>query len=131
MRNALAPGFAKALCLAGLSFASLLPWQGSVAESLTEAPLSGSYFLAGKTLVDPPPGEARDSHLYLELTGRSARALYARMQARPQEDPCGDPGDRLKRQGAIQRTRAARGRDYRCWLGIDLDGQRVVNGRVC
>lgn len=129
MRAALVHRFSRAL--ACLTVASLWPWQGSVAETITEAPLRGTYFLAGKTLVDPPPGEARDSHLYLELTGAAARSLYARMKTRPIEDPCGDPGDTLKAQGAIQCARAARGRDYRCWLGIDLDGQRVVNGRVC
>lgn len=135
MRDALSPRFstryAKGLTLAGLMVASLSPCQRSIAESISEAPLSGIYFLGGKTLVDVPPEEARDTHLYMELTGAAARALYARMQTRPLEDPCGDPGDTLKTMGHIQCARAARGRDYRCWMGIDLDGQRVVNGRVC
>ena len=119
--------------LVTLSFltAGLLPWQASVAEPLTEAPLRGSYFWAGKTLVDPPPEERRDSHLYLELTGGAARDLYARLKARPMADPCGEAGETLKAQGAIQCSRDARGRSYRCWLGIELAGQRVVNGRVC
>jgi hypothetical protein len=117
--------------LACLLLAVLLPWQSSVAETITEAPLRGTYFLAGKTLVDPPPGESRDSHLYMELTGNGARDLYARMKTRPMEDPCGNRGDTLKTLGAIQCGRDARGKDYRCWLGIDMAGQRVVNGRVC
>lgn len=129
MRNPCVPRLSTAL--ACLALAGLWPWQGSIADPVQEAPLRGTYFLAGKTLVDPPAGEARDSHLYLELTGAAARSLYARMKTRPRADPCGDPGDTLKAQGAIQCTRAARGRDTRCWLGIDLDGQRVVNGRVC
>lgn len=131
MRAVLSPRFAKGLAAAGLLAFSLSTWCVSVADPISEFPLRGSYFLGGKTLVDAPAGEPRDTHLYLELTGAAARALYARMQARPMDDPCGDPGDTLKRLGHIQCTRAARGRDYRCWLGIELEGQRVVNGRVC
>lgn len=130
MRNILPARSAKCLVPVCL-LAGLLPWRDLAAESIVEAPLRGTYFLAGKTLVDPPPGEARDSHLYMEITGSAARALYARLKARPMEDPCGNGGETLKAQGGIQCSRDARGKDYRCWLGIDLAGQRVVNGRVC
>lgn len=126
------PGcFAKGLASVGFLFVSLLPWQASVAEGIKEAPLRGTYFWAGKTLVDPPPEERRDSHLYLELTGGAARDLYARLKAQPMEDPCGEAGETLKTQGAIQCSRDARGREYRCWMGIELAGQRIVSGGAC
>ena len=41
--------------------------------------LVGSYHWRGATIVDPPPGEPRDTHLVLELEGSPARELYERL----------------------------------------------------
>ena len=35
--------------------------------------LSGQYRIAGKTVIDPPPSEAQDTHLHLELSGIAHR----------------------------------------------------------
>jgi hypothetical protein len=83
------------LCLAASA------WAGEGA-----GPLRGEYRFHGKTLIDPPPGEARDSHLGLVLEGGAARDLYRRLKGRGQRDICLDDGSRSRDTGpaALHRT---------------------------
>jgi len=95
------------------------------------ARLSGDYRLGGQTLYDPPLNEPQDTHLYFELTGSSAKDLYQALKVQPQRDACGERGTLTKRLGNIQCTQASDHRSFRCWFGVDIRAQRVVNGVVC
>src|SRR5438093_11624035 len=64
--------------------------------------LSGTYAIGGRTLVDPPGGEARNSHLHIVLEGSAARDLYRAMNARAVRDACLDDGSLTKSAGAMQ-----------------------------
>lgn len=93
--------------------------------------LHGSYLIGGATLIDPPPTEARDTHLYLDLDGATARDLYRALKAKPEDGVCGAPGDLTKRQGGVQCTRVHGGNEYHCAFGVELRTQRVVAAVVC
>lgn len=93
--------------------------------------LTGTYRIAGATLIDPPPDEPSNSHLYVELTGAAARDLYASIPAAPKADACAGRGARMKTAGDMQCTQYAGGQRHRCWFGIDLRKQTVTRGVVC
>jgi len=104
---------------------------------LTEAsaseyqPLTGNYKVGGKTFYDPPSHEAKDTHVYFSLEGKVARDLYDSMKVKAVRDQCADDGSMSKRIGEMQCTLSEGGQLYRCWFGIDMETQRVVNGVVC
>ena len=106
---------------------ALLAFAAAVAAA-DYRPLAGQYRLAGKTLVDAPPDEPRDSHLHVVLTGPAARELYAAMTTRPRDDAC-EPGTLLKSVGDMQ-CRRSRER-YECTFAIDIARQRIAAGSVC
>lgn len=51
-------------------------------------PLKGDVFIAGKTPVDPPPDEPKNSHAYMTVTGPSALRLYRAMRGKEEKDDC-------------------------------------------
>ena len=103
----------------------------SAAEPALEfRPLTGTYAVAGRTLIDPPADEPRRSHVYLELTGAAARELYAALPGRAVPDRCGEPGALLKQSGGLQCTRE-QGGAHRCSFGVELATRRIVAGSVC
>jgi len=93
--------------------------------------LSGEYSIAGQTIIDPPPNEPTDTHLYFALTGNAARDLYNAMKATARADACGEPGGLLKSIGAMQCTRAPGGKSYQCSFAIDIAKQRISGGSAC
>ena len=108
------------LCLAASA------WAGGSA-----GPLRGEYRFHGKTLIDPPPGEARDSHLGLVLEGAAARDLYRRLKGRGERDICLDDGSRSKTQGPLRCTELAEKRGWRCEFAIQLDTLTLVPDGAC
>ena len=93
--------------------------------------LQGEYEFHGRTRVDPPPGEERDTHLGLVLEGAVARDLYRRLRVRAVRDPCLDDGSRSKTQGPLRCTEMANGRSWRCEFAIELDRSILVADGVC
>lgn len=93
-------------------------------------PLEGDYFIAGRTVVDPPADEPRDTHLYLTLRGATARDLYARLKTTPRPFPCVE-GAQAKAVGGTLCWVAGKGRRAECVLGINLQTQRVDAGLPC
>jgi hypothetical protein len=87
--------------------------------------LTGTYAIAGKEAIDPPPGQAQDTHLQLYLTGSAARDLYRAMKAKPMPDECLGHNARTKFLGGIACTMRAGGKDYECSLAIDIQGQKL------
>ena len=94
-------------------------------------PLTGSYAIRGKSFYDPPADEPQDTHIYFELNGKSAQDLYDSMKLKPVRDKCADDGSLTKRNGEMQCTRSADGKDARCWFGVDIKKQKITNGVVC
>ena len=93
--------------------------------------LTGSYAIAGKVAVDPPPGQPKDSHLQLFLSGSAARDLYNALKVKAVADECLGDGARSKFQGAIACTMQAGGKDYECSLAIDLQQQKLESVYAC
>lgn len=114
-----------AACLLALVLTGL-----PVTPVAAEGALAGHYRLGGATLYDPPQGEPADTHMYFELNGDAARALYDALKLAAQPDPCGDGGS-VKTHDGLQCVRDAGGQEHRCWFGIDLRRPRIVNGVVC
>lgn len=93
--------------------------------------LTGSYRIGGQTYFDPPENEPQNTHLYIELTGTSAKDLYEMMAAIPQPDVCDEIGTKTKEVGGMTCTRSANGKDYRCWFGVDVKNQKITGGVMC
>jgi hypothetical protein len=93
--------------------------------------LTGSYAIAGRDAVDPPPGQPKDTHLQLFLTGGAARDLYNALKVKAVADECLGDGARSKFQGAIACTMQAGGKQYECSLAIDLRQQKLESAYAC
>ena len=93
--------------------------------------LSGQYRIAGKTVVDPPPSEAKDTHLHLALSGAAARDLYNAMKVAPKPDECAGNGAMIKTVGDMQCLRSEDGKDFQCSFAIDIANQKITGASVC
>ena len=102
----------------------------ALAQSQRPGPLQGDMLIAGATLVDPPPGESRESHAYFTVTGDAARRLYNTLRAPVALDAC-EPGFRMRRQGGLTCRIGPRGREPSCAFSIDLRSGVVGPGRPC
>lgn len=94
-------------------------------------PLDGQYRIWGKTLVDPPAGEPKDTHLYLYLKGGAAKELFESMHVGTKRDECRNDGSLTKIIGNTQCTSSSNGKVFECWLGLDIKNQRMALGVVC
>jgi hypothetical protein len=92
--------------------------------------VAGEMFIAGATLIDPPPDEAADTHAYFSLSGAAALRLYQALKAKETRDAC-SPGRRLKTVKQLRCSIAAAGGDARCDFAIDLRRATIANGSVC
>jgi hypothetical protein len=109
--------------------AAALPLAAIAAEQ--PKPLSGSFYFRGKTPVDPPPSEARDTHMLINLEGMAARELYDKMKVRAIRDQCLDDGSLTKAVGDMQCTKLAGNKGYSCHFSINVPEQRIEVGLAC
>jgi hypothetical protein len=93
--------------------------------------LNGSYELGGKTLIDPPDGEAKDTHLRLFLEGGAAKDLYAALKVQAIEDECLGDGSMTKTLGGIACTVHADGHTFECSLAVNMKSQAVEPASAC
>ena len=107
-----------ALAVGGVAFAS-------------DHSLSGEYQIGGKTLIDPPATEAKDTHFRVFLTGPAAQDLYQAMKVRAVEDECLRDGSVTKFLGGTACTKLAKGGAYECSLSINVKAQRVESAYAC
>ncbi len=114
------------ICVA-LFAASLL----SNTHAQQPARLTGSYWIGGRTLVDAPPDEPKNTHLYLVLEGAAARDTYRAMGARARRDACLDDGSLTKTVGAMQCTELAKTKAYRCLFSVNIVDQKIDAGNTC
>ena len=87
--------------------------------------LTGTYMLAGKEAIDPPPDQPKDTHLQLFLDGDAARDLYQAMKVKALPDECIGHGARSKFEGGIACTMHEGGKQYECSLAIDIKNQKL------
>jgi hypothetical protein len=92
--------------------------------------LRGEMFIAGKTLVDPPTDEKRDTHAYMTVSGEAARRLFNTIKAPVKADLC-QPGRRFKSVGHLRCSVGAKSADAQCDFSIDLASGTLGAGLVC
>lgn len=100
--------------------------------SLAQEPvqLGGKLFIAGKTPIDPPPGEPKNSHAYMTVSGPAALRMYRAMTAKDEPNLC-ETGKRIKRAGALSCSLSKDGRSASCDFSVDLLKGVLDDGRPC
>ena len=109
-------------CLAALT------WQAAMAQDVLA--LRGELFIAGKTPVDPPPDEPKNSHAYLLITGPAAMRMYRNMRAKEEPNLC-EEGKTMKRSGPLMCSITKNRREASCDFSVDLHNGRLDEGRAC
>lgn len=92
--------------------------------------LRGEVFIAGRTPVDPPPDEPKNSHAYMTVSGPAALRLYRAMRGAEEANLC-QAGKRMKRAGALVCTVSRDGRNATCDFSVDLINGVLDSGRPC
>ena len=107
--------------------ASVLLAVVAIPASSQDAPkkLTGTYAIAGKEAIDPPPDQPKDTHLQLFLSGSAAKDLYNALKVKATVDECTGPNARSKFQGGIACTMLDGGKEYECSLAIDIKNQKL------
>jgi hypothetical protein len=95
----------------------------------TPTPLRGEVLVAGKTLIDAPPDEPKNSHAYITLSGAAALRIYQAMRAKEEPNLC--TSGKLKRAGALTCTLSSDGKRVACDFSIDLTKGALDTGRPC
>lgn len=92
--------------------------------------LTGELFVAGATLVDPPPDEPSGTHAYLHITGAAARRVFDSLKATEKADAC-VPGRRIKAAGAVMCSARGKADDAYCDFALDLTRGTTASGTAC
>jgi len=93
--------------------------------------LSGTYAIAGKDAIDPPPDQPKDTHLQLLLAGSAAKDLYNALKVKATADECTGANAKSKFQGAIACTMLDGGKEYECSFAVDLKNQKLEAIYAC
>jgi hypothetical protein len=92
--------------------------------------LTGEFDVTGRTPVDPPPSERRDTHFRVHLTGEAAKVLFEQMEVDAGPLKCdARPGHREKRIGSM--LCSTDGENYECFFAIDVEKQLIDGGWAC
>ncbi len=104
-----------------------------VAHSSDWQPLQGIYALTTENYLDSEPSAEPPSHLRIQLTDASARALFEALDGPIEIDEC--TGGERKQGGAV---RCIRSRDessdelrYECDFSLNLVAQKIEYGIAC
>jgi len=95
------------------------------------AEISGGVFIAGRTPIDPPPEEARQTHAYITLEGAGALRIYQSMNVASEDDLCLGDGAKIKRVGSVSCSLQADGRSAICDFSIDMTNGQTATGKSC
>jgi hypothetical protein len=105
--------------LAPVCFVTPAPAQEAVA-------LSGELFVAGRTAIDPPAREPKNSHAYFTVEGDAARRMFTSMRSKEEKDLCRGEGWKLKRAGNLYCSVAANGKDAACDFSVDIGAGKAL-----
>ena len=100
------------------------------ASAQNSAKLTGELFIAGKTPLDPPPEEPKNTHAYVTIDGAAALQMYRSMRAKAEKDLCQE-GNMIKRAGPLACSLARNGKAATCDYAIDLVNGALADGRPC
>ena len=115
--------------IAAAACASLLTAAPAFAQM--ESALRGKMFIAGKTVVDPPPREAKNTHAYISITGNAAKRMYRTMRGRIQPNECRSDGWKMKTAGPLTCSISRDGKKASCDFAISLVNGRSKDGQPC
>jgi hypothetical protein len=93
--------------------------------------IEGVVFIAGRTVVDPPEGEPRDTHAYVTLKGAGALEIYRAMRAAEEDDLCRGEGWKMKIVGPIVCSHDAASGATECDFSLDVSAGNLAEGRAC
>jgi|GEM_PF-6707271 len=93
--------------------------------------LSGALFVAGRTAIDPPAREPKNSHAYFTVEGVAASRMFASMRAKEEKDLCRGEGWKLKRAGNLYCSVAPNGKDAACDFSVDMTKGALAPGKPC
>jgi hypothetical protein len=97
----------------------------------TETALRGKMFIAGKTVSDPPPNEAKNTHAYVTISGNTARRMYRSMRGRIRPNECLGDGWKMKTAGPLICSVSRDGKKATCDFAISLVNGRSKDGQPC
>jgi hypothetical protein len=91
--------------------------------------LRGTYAVTPKNYLDPSDEEPKDSHLRMQLSGDTAKALYDAMKVTASPDVC--TGAVAKRVGEMQCLYYRGEKKYACSFSVDIMRQKIEYGIAC
>jgi hypothetical protein len=114
----------------GLIAVGALAVGASAGAAQTTTAVTGEMFMAGKTPVDPPQNEPKETHSYMTITGPAALRMYRSMKAREAKNLC-EEGKMIKRAGRLACSIERDGKNATCDFSINLTNGSLADGRPC
>jgi hypothetical protein len=111
------------------SLLALLVAGQNAALAIEPESLTGWYFIAGETLVDPPPGEP-PTHAYITIEGQAAMDIYEALADSESADVC-QPDRLMKVADGLYCSMASDRSEATCDLSLDLRRGALAGGRPC
>ncbi len=93
--------------------------------------LDGTYYISGKTIIDAPKDESKNTHMFFQINGDAAMDLYKMIEKEAIYDPCLDDGSHTKFAGKMQCTESKDKEVYQCYFSIGVNTQDIGAGIVC
>jgi len=122
MRNAIWVG------LLGVVVCGLGYFEVPAAAGENYLPMQGKYRMAGRLAFgDIDEGE---NHIYIQLTGKTAQALYESMKTPAQKNECGERG-KVKWVENMKCTQSKNGKKYACGFSINVPKQTIELASTC
>ena len=91
-------------------------------------PMQGKYRMAGRLAFgDIDEG---DSHIYIQVTGKTAQALYESMKTPAQKNECGESG-KVKWVENMKCTQSRNGKKFACGFSINVPKQTIELASTC
>jgi hypothetical protein len=114
-----------------MASAMALPFVETTKAEDSSMQLRGEAFIAGATIIDPPPDEQQDTHAYLMLTGEAANRIFDSLKSSPTEDVCRGDGWVVKRAGEVSCALNRTSGEAECDFSIDLRSGTIATGPPC
>ncbi len=107
----------------------LLITLSSIAFSADWNKINGLYAVTPENYLDSPKNELKDTHYRFQLTGKSAKNLYAAIKVTPVKDECTNA--QAKNIGNMQCLYFKESSSYECHFSINIAEQKIEYGVAC
>jgi hypothetical protein len=91
-------------------------------------PIQGKYRMAGRLAFGDI--EAGNSHVYIQLTSNTAKALYEGMKVPAEKDECSESG-KVKWIKNMKCTRSRNGKKFTCGFSVNIPKQSIGLASTC